>query len=103
MKNAYLIGSASRQIIKVCERIDSLAMASTEAETQGEPSLAGAYEEQVNGQIADLQQLVLELTRIALPDETDENTDEGSVFAEGELNAVNGEEETDCGDENVQK
>ena len=101
MKNAYAIGSTARQIIKICERIDSLAIASTEAEIQGRPSLAEAHDDQLNGQVADLQQLVLEITGIALPDE---NNDEGSAFAEGELNAVKGEEEnTDCGAEDDQK
>ena len=103
MKNAYAIGSAARQIIKVCERIDSLAIASTEAEIQGRPSLAETYDDQLTGQIADIQQLVLEITGIALPENSEENTDEGSAFAEGELNAVKGEENTDCGAENDQK
>lgn len=103
MKNSYAVTTAARQIIKVCERIDALATATVETETQGQSNFDKIYEEQLEGQIADLQQLVLGLTGVAFGDDAEANTDDGSAFAEGELNAVKGEENTDCGAEGDQK
>ena len=42
MKNAYAISSLSRQMVKVCEQIDSLAMGVQDTE-QGNVDVADAY------------------------------------------------------------
>ena len=104
MKNYSAICTIARSIIKTCEKVETLTNACLEIGTQGDDDLAGMYNEQLLGEVADLQQLTLRLTGITLPEDSDDvQGDEGSVFAEGELNAVKGEENTDCGAGDDQK
>ena len=78
----------------MCERIDTLSINVADERIYGNSALADVYEEQIDGQISDLQRLTLEITRLAAED-TNENNDEGSVFAEGELNAKDKAKEPD--------
>jgi len=94
MKNAKAIGPIARQIASVCQRIDTLNAGVIEMIEHKQPEVAMVLDEQIVGQTADLQQLVLQLTGLVMPsgedDESASNTDEGegSVFAEGDLDFV---------------
>ena len=106
MKNAYAISSMSRQMVKVCEQIDSLAMGVQDTE-QGIGDLGDTYQDLLLDELEHIQMLTLKLTELvseAVGEETS-NTDEGdgSAFAPGDLDATKtgdaageegGEEET---------
>lgn len=106
MKNAYAISSLSRQMVKVCEQIDSLAMGVQDTE-QGIGDLGDTYQDLLLDELEHIQILALKLTELvseAVGEET-ANTDEGdgSAFAPGDLDATKtgdaageegGEEET---------
>ncbi len=86
MKNAWAIMTASRQLSKVCEQIESLTSAIQEAE-QSDNDIAEVYEGLLLDEMEHAQVLTLELTRLLSVDNGDTNTDgEGSVFSGGELN-----------------
>jgi hypothetical protein len=90
MKNAYAISSLSRQMVKVCEQIDSLAMGVQDTE-QGIGDLGDTYQELLLDELEHIQMLTLKLTELvseAVGEETT-NTDEGdgSSFAPGDLDA----------------
>lgn len=107
MKNAKSIGPVARQIISVCQRIDTLNAGVVEMIQQSQPEIALVLDEQIAGQTADLQQLVLQLTELVMPsddDDSETNTDEGegSVFAEGDLDDVKNKE-TNCRTGGIQK
>lgn len=97
MKNAFAISSLSRQMEKVCEQIDCLAMGVQDTE-QGIGDIAGTYQDMLLDELEHIQILALKLTELisqAVGEEQETNTDEGegSAFAEGELTAVKGETE----------
>ena len=90
MKNAYAISSLSRQIVKVCEQIESLAMGVQDSE-QGIGDVADTYQAMLVDELEHVQTLTLKMTEMvsqAVSDEA-ENADEGegSVFSEGDLTA----------------
>ena len=77
MKNACAISSLARQLGKVSEKLDSLAMGVQDVE-QNAPDLTDVYQGLLLDEIEHVQILTLELT----------NADEGgSVFAAGDLTA----------------
>ena len=107
MKNAFAISSLSRQMEKVCEQIDCLAMGVQDTE-QGVGDIAGTYQDMLLDELEHIQILALKLTELisqAVGEEQETNTDEGegSAFAEGELTAVkdkpDGGEDGQGGDE----
>ena len=63
MKNAYAISSLSRQMVKVCEQIDSLAMGVQDTE-QGNVDVADAYTDMLLDEIEHVQMLTLKLTEV---------------------------------------
>ena len=84
MKNACAISSLARQLGKVSEKLDSLAMGVQDVE-QNAPDLTDVYQGLLLDEIEHVQILTLELTKAAA-EET--NADEGgSVFAAGDLTA----------------
>ena len=92
MKNAFAISGLSRQMEKVCERIDCLAMGVQDTE-QGVGDIAGTYQDMLLDELEHIQILALKLTDLvsqAVSEEQETNTDEGegSAFAEGELTAA---------------
>lgn len=90
MKNAYAIGSLSRQMCKVCEQIDSLAMGVQDTE-QGIGDIAGTYQELLLDELEHIQMLTLKLTDLISQATGEENSNadegEGNAFAQGDLNA----------------
>ena len=82
MKNACAISSLARQLGKVSEKLDSLAMGVQDVE-QNAPDLADVYQGLLLDEIEHVQILTLELTKavVAAADEG------GSVFAAGDLTA----------------
>ena len=75
MKNACAISSLARQLGKVSEKLDSLAMGVQDVE-QNAPDLTDVY------------QGLLELTKAVVAAAEETNADEGgSVFAAGDLTA----------------
>lgn len=91
MKNAYAISSLSRQMVKVCEQIDSLAMGVQDTE-QSVGDVVDTYQDMLLDELEHVQVLTLKLTEmisLAVGEET-ANADEGegSAFAEGELTVV---------------
>ncbi len=87
MKNAYAISSIARQLGKVSEKLDSLAMGVQDAE-QATPTLAETYQGLLLDEIEHVQILTLELTKAVMPATEGANADEGdggSVFAAGDL------------------
>ena len=87
MKNAYAISSLSRQMVKVCEQIDSLAMGVQDTE-QSVGDVVDTYQDMLLDELEHVQVLTLKLTEmisLAVGEET-ANADEGegSAFAEGE-------------------
>ncbi len=86
-----LVFQVCTQIEKAAERITELGNAIQTSSAEA-PALCSTFENQCYDEVAHLQQLILALTDIVLPAE---NTDEGGVFAEGELTANIGDK-TDC-------
>lgn len=95
MKNAHAIGGLSRQLQKVGERIELLAMDIDGAE-QTNTNLADFYMEHLLDELSCAQALVLKITEMTVEatGEPESNADEGdgSVFSEGDLTAAKGEE-----------
>lgn len=88
MKNAYAISSLSRQLIKTCGQIDSLAMGVQDTE-QGIGDIADTYQDLLLDELEHAQMLTLKLTDLisqAVGEDT-ANADEGegSAFAAGDL------------------
>ena len=107
MKNAFAISSLSRQMGKVCEQIDCLAMG-VQGTEQGVGDIAGTYQDMLLDELEHIQILALMLTELisqAVGEEQETDTDEGegNAFAEGELTAVkdkpDGGEDGQGGDE----
>lgn len=87
MKNAYAISSLARQLSKVGEKVDSLAMGIQDTE-QNAQGVSEVYQGLLMDEIEHVQILTLELTRLVAESSTDAvNADDadGSVFAEGDL------------------
>ena len=89
MKNAYAINSLSRQMVKVCEQIDSLAMGVQDTE-QGNVDVADAYTDMLLDEIEHVQMLTLKLTEViteAAGEDVLGIADDscGRAFSEGEL------------------
>lgn len=95
MKNAQAIGGLSRQLQKVGERIEWLTMDIDGAE-QTNTNLADFYMEHLLDELSCAQALVLKITEMTVEatgePETSADEGEGSVFTEGDLTTVNGEE-----------
>lgn len=90
MKNAYAISGMSRQMVKVCEQIDALAMGIQDTE-QGIGDIADTYQDMLLDELEHIQMLTLKLTDL-ISQATEEgaaNTDEGegSAFSAGDLTA----------------
>lgn len=87
----------TNQVKGVCNRLDMIAADLEALDGENTGTVKQVLEEQALGQIADLQQLVLELTGIVAAPEITEVTadgqDGGSAFFAGELNDVKGKEE----------
>jgi hypothetical protein len=94
VKNAHAIGGLSRQLQKVSERIDLLAM-DIDGVEQTNTNLADFYMEHLLDELGCAQALVLKITEMTVEatGEPEANADEGegSVFAEGDLTAAKGE------------
>ena len=85
MKNACAISSLARQLGKVSEKLDSLAMGVQE---QNAPDLTDVYQGLLLDEIEHVQILTLELTKAVVAAAEETNADEGgSVFAAGDLTA----------------
>lgn len=88
MKNAYAISSLARQLGKVSEKVDSLAMGVQDTE-QNSPDVSEVYQGLLMDEVEHLQILTLELTRLVTETAGDSaNADEGeggSAFAAGDL------------------
>ena len=85
MKNACAISSLARQLGKVSEKLDSLAMQDVE---QNAPDLTDVYQGLLLDEIEHVQILTLELTKAVVAAAEETNADEGgSVFAAGDLTA----------------
>ena len=98
MKNAYAISSMSRQMVKVCEQIDNLALGIQDTE-QGIGDIADTYQDMLLDELEHIQMLTLKLTDLisqATEEET-ANTDEGegSAFAAGDLTVEKTGEDSD--------
>lgn len=106
MKNAYAISSISRQMGKVCEQIDALAMGIQDTE-QGIGNIADVYQELLLDELEHTQMLTLKLTELITVDSseaTNADEGEGSAFAAGDLDDVKtGEEDGEEGGEEVEK
>lgn len=88
MKNAYAISSLARQLGKVCEKADSLAMGVQDTE-QNSPEVSEVYQGLLMDEVEHLQILTLEITRLVTESaggaaNADEG-DGGSAFAAGDL------------------
>ena len=87
MKNACAISSLARQLGKVSEKLDSLAMGVQDVE-QNAPDLTDVYQGLLLDEIEHVQILTLELTKAVVAAAEETNADEGgSVFAAGDLTA----------------
>ena len=87
MKNACAISSLARQLGKVSEKLDSLAMGVQDVE-QNAPDLTDVYQGLLLDEIEHVQILTLELTKAVVAEAEETNADEGgSVFAAGDLTA----------------
>ena len=95
---ASRISNVASQIAAACNRINVLASAFSCPEVSTDPQISQSFSDQLEGQIADVQQLVLLMSGVAY----ESNADEGSVFAEGELDVTKDTPETDCIDPNGQ-
>lgn len=91
MKNAYAISSASRQLIKVCEQMDTLAMGVQDTE-QGIGDLAEVYTDLLFDELEHAQMLTLKLTELISQSQGSgaENADgaDGSAFGPGDLDSA---------------
>lgn len=85
MKNAYAISSLARQLGKLSEKMDSLAMGIQDTE-QNAPDVSVVYQGLLTDEIEHLQILTLELTKLVFgaAANADEGGD-GGVFAAGDL------------------
>ena len=93
MKNVYAILSICSNIRKVCEQAEELARGIQETEQNG-LGVSGVYEGLLMDEVEHFQVLTLEATKLvadSFDEEEKTNTDEGSVFAPGELTAEKGE------------
>lgn len=95
MKNAHAIGGISRQLQKVSERIELLAM-DIDGTEQTNTDLSEFYTGHLLDEVACAQALVLKMTELvvaATGSESESNADEGdgSVFTEGDLTSEKGE------------
>ena len=104
MKNAYTISSIARQLGKVAEKIDSLAMGVQDTE-QGASDVSEVYQGLLLDEVEHAQILTLELTRLttestgADSEDGSSNADgDGSIFGPGELTAEKTGENGDGGD-----
>ena len=90
MKNAYTISSIARQLGKVAEKLDSLAMGVQDTE-QSASDLSEVYQGLLLDEVEHVQILTLELTRLTAESVGEggaSNTDsDGSAFGPGELTA----------------
>lgn len=104
MKNVYAIGSIARQLNKVSEKIESLALGVQDAE-QASPDLGEVYQGMLFDEIEHVQTLALELTKLVMQTIDESNADEGgSVFAAGDLTAEKtGEGDSDDGQSEEKK
>jgi len=88
VKNAYAISSLARQLGKVSEKVDSLAMGVQDTE-QNSPDLSEVYKGLLLDEIEHIQIMTLELTKLVTESASEgSNADEGdggSVFAAGDL------------------
>lgn len=88
IKNAIAISSLSRQLIKICETIDSVSLGSSEA-GNGYAEIESVYSDILADELEHLQVLTLSLTGLVVdalpPTFSNEREDEGSVFMEGDL------------------
>jgi len=91
VKHTHAIGEICRQIIKVCERIDTLSLG-IEMFEQGNTDLVITYEGLRFDELEHAQMLTLKLTELITQETADTaeaNADEdGSVFGPGELTDV---------------
>ena len=101
MKNAYPIGGVCRQIIKACERIETMASDTEGFESQNHEALAIMFEDLALEELEHVQKLVLSLTSLVVEgasngegEKTEANADD-SVFVEGELTEEKTVEETE--------
>ena len=101
MKNAYTISSIARQLGKVAEKIDSLAMGVQDTE-QNASDLAEVYQGLLLDEIEHAQILTLELTRLAAEiageGEASNADGDGGAFVPGELTVEKPGENGDGGD-----
>ena len=101
MKNAYAIGGVCRQIIKTCERIETMASDAEGFEHQNQEALAIMFGDLALEELEHVQKLVLSLTSLVVEANTGDegeasaaNADD-SVFAEGDLTEEKTVEETE--------
>ena len=101
MKNAYTISSIARQLGKVAEKSDSLAMGVQDTE-QGASDVSEVYQGLLLDEVEHAQILTLELTRLTTEstgEDGSSNADgDGSIFGPGELTAEKTGENGDGGD-----
>ncbi len=101
MKNAYTISSIARQLGKVSEKLDSLAMGVQDTE-QNASDLSEVYQGLLLDEVEHVQILTLELTRLAAEIASEGGTSnsdgDGGVFGPGELTAEKTGENGDGGD-----
>ena len=86
MKNAYAISSLARQLGKVSEKLDSLAMGVQDVE-QNAHDLSDVYRSLLVDEVEHVQILTLEITKavVEASEQSEEHADDGSVFGPGEL------------------
>lgn len=101
MKNAYAISSIARQLGKVAEKMDSIAMGVQDTE-QGSPDVSKVYQGLLLDEVEHAQILTLELTRLATEiageGETGNADGDGGAFGPGELTTEKPGENGDGGD-----
>jgi hypothetical protein len=89
VKKACGISSIARQLQKVSEKVDSLAMGIQDME-QSAPDVMDVYTGLLMDEVEHIQILTLELTKLVfgiVPDEANADEGDGSVFAAGDLTA----------------
>lgn len=96
MKNSGIVGSMSRHLSKTAERINELA-SDLDYGVKDNDEVSAMYTDLLLDQLEQAQKLVLALTNTVTDSLADSeggavNTDgDGSVFAQGELQSVSGE------------
>lgn len=88
MKNAMTIGSVARQMIKACERIDTITMDMESIENAGPSDALETYGSHRIDELAHVQELTLLLTALITEASTEadgKSNADGSAFMEGEL------------------